>query len=211
MVAKGIGKPLLFSSVPLIVIIVLYLSLGMSVSLYFISIFIVPILFTIYFFRDPKRKSNKGIISPADGKVHSLDKSRNDIEIFMNVWDVHVNRAPWRGKIKAVKYFKGRHLPAFCDVKEKNERRILLLDTDHGEIKIWQISGVVGRRIVPYVGKGDTVEKGEKIGMIRYGSKVKLEFSHDIDFFVEEGQRVKAGETTLGVWNVKKTPGQEGD
>ncbi|MFW6144709.1 MAG: phosphatidylserine decarboxylase, partial [Candidatus Natronoplasma sp.] len=192
--------PLLLSSVPLIIVIVFYLLLNPPLHLYVIGVFILPILFILYFFRDPVRDIGEGIVSPADGKVERLDEESGTIEIFMNVWDVHVNRTPWSGKIKAVEYFEGSHFPAFFDEARTNERRASLLDTERGSIMIWQISGVLARRIVPYVKEGDMVKKGEKIGMIRFGSKVKLEFSDRVDFRVEKGQRVKAGKTTLGRW-----------
>ncbi|MEF8873177.1 MAG: phosphatidylserine decarboxylase [Candidatus Thermoplasmatota archaeon] len=211
MLAKGAGKPLLLSSLPLVVVFFLYLFFNSDILLYSLSIFSPPILFTLYFFRDPEREINKGITSPADGKVQTLDKEQNTIQIFMNVWDVHVNRAPWKGRVKAEKYRDGSHLPAFSEAAEKNERRVLLLDTEYSKIKVWQISGLIGRRIVPYVEKNDEVEKGEKIGMIRFGSKVKLEFSNRVDFSVEEGQRVKAGETTLGVWDAETDSSSDGD
>ncbi len=204
MLAKGVGKPLLLSSLPLVVVSILYIFFNSNLLLYLLITFSLPIFFTLYFFRDPEREINDNIISPADGKVQVLDKEENVIEIFMNVWDVHVNRAPLSGSIEAEEHKKGLHLPAFSEAAEKNEHRFLLLDTEYGEIKIWQISGMIGRRIVPYVNKGDLVDKGEKIGMIRFGSKVKLEFSKDVDFVVEKGQRVKAGETTLGLWKTKK-------
>ncbi|MBS3790296.1 MAG: phosphatidylserine decarboxylase, partial [Candidatus Thermoplasmatota archaeon] len=82
-----------------------------------------------------------------------------------------------------------------------NERQLLVLSTDHGKVKIWQIAGMIARRIVPYVEEGEVIEKGERMGMIRFGSKVKVEFAEDVEFFVEKGQKVKAGKTSLGEWN----------
>ncbi len=199
MLAKGIGKPLLLSLLPFIALSLLFFIVDLPFLLF--AIFVIPPLFILYFFRDPEREIDEGIVSPADGKITHLSSKKNEIEIFMNVWDVHVNRMPWSGEIEEMKHQQGRHLPAFTQVAEKNERQLLKIDTDKGRIKLWQIAGCFARRIVPYVEEGEGLKKGEKIGMIRFGSRVKLRFSCDVDFQVEEGERVKAGETTLGGWN----------
>lgn len=96
---------------------------------------------------------------------------------------------------------KGKHSPAFSEKASKNERQLILLSTDHGEVKIWQIAGMIARRIAPYVNEGDIIEKGERVGMIKFGSKVKLDFNGEVVFSVEEGEKVKAGKTSLGEWN----------
>ncbi|MBS3816783.1 MAG: phosphatidylserine decarboxylase [Candidatus Thermoplasmatota archaeon] len=197
MIAKGVGKPLLLSCIPLLVLFLLYLFAGLPIFLFFI--FAIPPIFTLYFFRDPGRDVGEGIVSPADGKVQVLDEEENTIKIFMNIWDVHVNRMPLGGEVIEKEHHEGKHFPAFGEKAGENERQFYQIDTEKGNLKIWQISGMFARRIVPYIKKGEKVEKGEKIGMIRFGSKVKLKFSRDVDFHIEEGKRVKAGKTTLGV------------
>ncbi len=199
MFAAGGKKPIIFSFSVFLALILLYILLYSSFV--FLILGIIQFLFILYFFRDPEREISHGIPSPADGKIQSIDTENNTIEIFMNIWDVHVNRSPSSGRIKKMKHIEGQHSPAFSKKAERNERQFLALSTEHGEVKIWQIAGMIARRIVPEVEEEDPVEKGERIGMIRFGSKVKVEFPKEVDFSVEEGQRVKAGSTSLGEWN----------
>jgi len=199
MFADGGEKPILFSFVLFLVLILLYIFLHSNLLIPLFGT--VQLLFILYFFRDPERDISEGIPSPADGKIKSINDEKNIIEIFMNIWDVHVNRSPCSGKVENINYTKGKHSPAFSEKTHANERQLLVLSTDHGKLKIWQIAGMIARRIVPYVKEGDSLEKGERLGMIRFGSKVRVEFSEDVDFFVEEGEKVKAGKTSLGEWN----------
>ncbi len=199
MFAKGGKKPILFSIGLFVVFILLYIFLYSNLVIPILGT--IQLLFILFFFRDPNREISNGISSPADGKVQSIDSEKNTISIFMNIWDVHVNRTPWSGQIKKIKHMKGKHSPAFSEKASKNERQLILLSTDHGEVKIWQIAGMIARRIAPYVNEGDIIEKGERVGMIKFGSKVKLDFNGEVVFSVEEGEKVKAGKTSLGEWN----------
>ncbi|RLF44083.1 MAG: phosphatidylserine decarboxylase family protein [Thermoplasmata archaeon] len=158
----------------------IYLSL-----LFFLFLFLL-----IFFFRDPKREIGDGIISPADGKVMEANKK---ISIFMNLWDVHVNRAPLDGEIKKMEHFPGKHAPAFME--KENERLVTLLSTEIGIIKIVQIAGIFARRIVPYVKEGDVVKKGDKIGIVRFGSKVEIYLPDNVNVIIKKGDKVKAGQT----------------
>ncbi len=200
MFAKGIRKPLLFSLIILLILSWIHFFVYPNLSLIFFGFLLL--FFIFYFFRDPERHISEGITSPADGKVVSVDEDRNSIEIFMNIWDVHVNRAPISGVVKKLEHIHGGYSPAYSERSKKNEKHLYQLRSeDDRMIKLWQIAGIFARRIVPYVQKKDQVEKGDRIGMIRFGSRVKLEFSEEVDFAVEEGQKVRAGETTLGDWN----------
>lgn len=199
MFAAGGKKPIVFSVVLFLVLILIYFLLYPTLTLPIIGT--IQLLFILYFFRDPDRDMSEGISSPADGKIQSLDTEENTIEIFMNIWNVHVNRTPCSGEIEEIEHMKGRHTPAFLQKTDRNEKQLLVLSTDHGYVKIWQIAGMMARRIVPYVEEGDSIQKGEKLGMIRFGSKVKLKFAREVKFSVEEGQKVKAGNTSLGEWN----------
>lgn len=148
-------------------------------------------LFFIFFFRDVKREIKDGIISPADGKIM---EANNKISIFMSIFDMHVNLMPCDGKIVKMNYFKGKHAPAFKDVS-KNERLEIEIESRIGKIKLIQIAGIFARRIVPYIKEGDKLKKGEKIGIIRFGSRVELYLPADCKVIVRKNQKVKAGET----------------
>ncbi len=203
MLAKGSKEPILVS-IGLAILFILSSSLFRIPIFIFISILgVLQLIFVVYFFRDPDRNvpENNMIVSPADGKIHVLDRSKNEIEIFMNIWDVHVNRSPWSGKIETMKQINGGYSPAFSKNSNSNERQLYVLSTEEGDIDIWQISGIFARRIIPYVKKDDQITRGQKIGMIRFGSRVKLKFHNGVDFSVQKGERVKAGETILGNWD----------
>ncbi|MFW5946495.1 MAG: phosphatidylserine decarboxylase [Candidatus Natronoplasma sp.] len=199
MLAKGGRKPVLFLFGLMLFLSIFYITVYQN--LIFPIVGMAIFLFILYFFRDPDREISEGIVSPADGKIQSISQQGKSIEIFMNLWDVHVNRSPWSGKVEKIEHYPGKHLPAFLKNANKNERQFLVLSTGRGNIKIWQIAGITARRIVPYLKKGDRIEKGERIGIVRFGSKVRLEFENKVEFTVKKGQRIKAGETSLGVWH----------
>ena len=154
------------------------------------------------FFRDPDRKIGEGVVSPADGKVVRVEKRRGSwwfVSIFMNVHNVHVNRIPWEGIVVGQEHIPGGYAPAFNKDSDRNERLITKLKTSTGTWEITQIAGAVARRIVPYVTTGQIVFKGQRFGMIRYGSRVDLLFKTPRGMMVdvEVGQRVLAGTTNL--------------
>ncbi len=151
------------------------------VSLFFSALLLLSSFTLLIFFRDPKRKTGIGIVAVADGVIREItDEDDTDvgnctkISTFMNIHNVHVNRMPLDGKILDIIHYDGAHLPAFKKESERNERVKLLLKTELGTVKIIQIAGTLARRIVPYVKKGDTVKKGDKIGLIRLGSRVDI-------------------------------------
>ncbi|HHD16826.1 MAG TPA: phosphatidylserine decarboxylase [Euryarchaeota archaeon] len=197
------GTPLWILSIPLSASICSVLGIIMELSFLMIIGIILLLLFlpVIAFFRDPERPTGAGVVSPADGKVTRVVRNGGwtEISIFMNIHDVHVNRAPWRGKIVAQEHIRGSFKPAFSKDSDRNERLRTVLRTERGDWEIVQIAGAVARRIVPYVEVGDTLEKGERFGMIRFGSRVDLRFrvprGHSIT--VSEGDRVKAGTSSL--------------
>lgn len=172
-----------------------------------ISALLLIISFTlVIFFRDPKRKTGDGVVAVADGVIREItDEDDNDvgkctkISTFMNIHNVHVNRMPLDGKILDVVHYDGVHLPAFKKESERNERVIFHIKTDMGRIKVIQIAGTLARRIVPYIKKGDAVKKGEKIGIIRLGSRVDiyLPTKKIQTITVNVKDRVKAGEDTI--------------
>ncbi len=198
MFAKGGLKPIILASVPFI------LSLIFSIlysELFFISLILLLLpVFSLYFFRDPDRKIEDGIISPADGKIVHVDKEEKKIAIFMSIFDVHVNRTPCSGKILKNKHYYGSHHPAYTEKSKNNEKNKIILSTDNGNIDILQITGIFARRIVPYVKKDDMIEKGDKIGLIRFGSRVELSLPDNSKILVEKDDKVKAGQK-IGEWH----------
>jgi phosphatidylserine decarboxylase len=170
-------------------------------------------LFTIYFFRDPDRTGYGGkgsVLSPADGRIidiRQLEGSDNwmgapavKVSIFMNVFNVHVNRIPFKGKISKIKYHPGKFVNASLDkASEHNERNGIELDTDNGQrIVFVQIAGLIARRIVWWIKEGDEVEAGQRFGLIRFGSRVDVYLPVESSVSVRLQEKVKAGKTVIG-------------
>jgi phosphatidylserine decarboxylase len=130
----------------------------------------------LIFFRDPERKIGKGIVSPADGIIRDLkiEKDQVFISIFMGVTNVHVNRIPIDGTITQMKHFPGKHMRAYKKESEYNERVTIDIDSSLGKVQLIQIAGLIARRIYPYIKNGDKLRKGDKIGIIRFGSRVDV-------------------------------------
>ncbi|MCY4729095.1 protein sorting system archaetidylserine decarboxylase [Natronomonas gomsonensis] len=153
----------------------------------------------LWFHRDPERSPPpSGIVAPADGRVSVVreEGDRVRVAVFMNVTDVHVNRAPAPGTVESVTHTPGKHLPAFTKESDRNER----VDIVCAEYELSLIAGAVARRIHPYVEDGERLERGQKVGHISFGSRadVLLSSAYDIeDIRVSKGQRVRAGETVI--------------
>ena len=162
------------------------------------------LLFMLNFFRDPERSTPAGsglFVSPADGKVIRAEEMDGCIrvDIFMNVFNVHVNRAPMAGRITHMQYFPGHFINASFDkASEENERNRFEMECDDGcKIAFTQIAGLLARRIVAYAEVGDRVKAGQRIGMIRFGSRVNCEIPADYQLNVGVGEKVSAGSTIL--------------
>lgn len=156
------------------------------------------VLFMILFFRDPERDveiSEDYMLSPADGRITEIRGRK--ICIFMFLQNVHVNRAPIAGRIKKIIYRKGGHIPAFCKDSDRNERNDFIIDTKYGEVKVTQIAGAVARRIVTYSKINETVLQGQRLGMIRFGSRVDVTIPEEFDMVIKIGDRVKAGKSII--------------
>ena len=155
--------------------------------------------FVLWFHRDPRRSPPpSGVVAPADGRVSAVRREgdRVRVAVFMNVTDVHVNRAPDEGVVEAVEHTPGRHLPAFTKDSERNER----VRVDFGNHEVTLIAGAIARRIHPYVEGGETLARGDRIGHVSFGSRadVLLAPAYDeSDVRVRAGQRVRAGETVI--------------
>ncbi|MBQ7155293.1 MAG: phosphatidylserine decarboxylase family protein [Synergistaceae bacterium] len=170
----------------------------------------VLLCLVIWFFRDPERTApyNDGeFYSPADGKVveiaeadHPFTGTAMKVGIFMNVFSVHVNRAPCTGKIDYIEYVPGKKIAAFSPkASEVNERNYVGLSTQWGRVMMVQIAGLVARRIVCRLIRGEVLEAGQRYGMIKLGSRVDLYLPKDIVLRVKLGDNVKAGESLIGV------------
>jgi phosphatidylserine decarboxylase len=155
----------------------------------------------LWFFRDPERTVGEGrVISPADGVVQSIDAwpdGRTRVAIFMSPLNVHVNRAPLPGTVISVEHVSGGFVPAFNKDSDRNERVVWHFDTELGDIEMVQIAGAVARRIIPYLPEGTKVEQGERIGLIRFGSRVDTYLPAGVEPGVEVGQKTTAGVTRL--------------
>jgi phosphatidylserine decarboxylase len=186
-------------------------------------IFLSILAFIMQFFRDPKRNipTEAGVVvAPADGKIlkgkidfmkivnsiddpimkHILKDGEKGILIstFMSPFDVHVQRAPVSGKIVKTQYYPGKFKIAMGDVRTENEKNLIVIDSEYGKVGVVQISGFVARRIVQYVNVGDMVKIGDRLGMIRFGSRVNLIIPYDkFKVMVFEGEKPTAGETIM--------------
>jgi phosphatidylserine decarboxylase len=180
------------------------------------------IAFLMQFFRDPRREipSAEGVVvAPADGRIftgridkiervdrdyplmeHLLEEGEMGVRIstFMSPFDVHVQRTPLSGEVVKTKYCPGKFRMAWKNVEKENEKNLIVIDSDYGKVGVIQIAGFVARRIVQYVQMGDKLEIGDKLGMIRFGSRVDLILPYGkFDIKVSEGHRPKAGETIM--------------
>lgn len=152
----------------------------------------------VVFFRDPRRSPRgEGMLAPADGRILAVEGDR--ISIFMSPFNVHVNRAPLPGRVEDIAYRPGGYRPAFTKDSEYNERNIITLKTTHGPVRVTQIAGWFARRIECYVDLGDHVERGERLGMIRFASRTNVTLPKNMHPLVERGDRVRAGETVIAI------------
>ncbi len=166
-------------------------------------------LFVLYFFRDPDRAIPTGpgmIISPADGRVVEVreegegGRPRLRVSIFMSPLNVHVNRSPIAGVIKDVTYRKGSfHMASEPQASVENEQNVFTVASEETEVVVKQIAGVLARRIVFWKKPGDRIERGERIGLIKFGSRVDILVSPDVNLCVQVGHHVQAGSSVIGI------------
>jgi len=175
---------------------------------------IIPLglaLFMAFFFRNPKREistDDSVLVSPADGRVMSITEVLDDeflgepaqkVTIFLSVLDVHVNRSPINGEIKFQEYFVGRFKAAYKTIATfENERHAIGIENDRIKVVVIQIAGLLARRIVSWVTLGNTLDKGQLYGLIKFGSCTELIVPKNVEILVSPGQHVKGGETIIG-------------
>ena len=198
MIAKGAGIPLAVLTLPSLLFVSLNALTGYTLFFYLFLLFLALPIFSLYFFRNPKRRITGGIVCPADGRVAVVKD--HSFDIFMGVTNVHVNRSPVSGKVISQTHHPGTHRPAYHDDIEGNERMETEVECLHGTVRITQLAGIIARRIVPYVSPGDEVKAGQPIGMIRFGSRVRVELPESAVVQISVGDVVRAGETKVGEW-----------
>jgi phosphatidylserine decarboxylase len=167
--------------------------------------------FVLYFFRDPERVAPAdptAVVSPADGRVVEVveeplgSRPGRRVSIFLAIWDVHVNRAPLTGRIAKVDYRPGRFYAAMRSrASSENEQNVVHLETRRGEIVFKQIAGWIARRVLFWKTAGDAVARGERVGMIRFGSRVDLWLPAEAEILVRPGEHVKGGSSILARWS----------
>lgn len=166
------------------------------------------------FFRDPERVVPDGpgvVVAPADGRVVVVREGVGAdgegqgpfslVSIFLSVLDVHVNRAPYGGKVDDLQHRRGRFVVAWRDEASRvNEQAVIALVTPDGPVTVKQIAGVLARRVVTWIRRGQELRTGERIGLIRFGSRVDLLVPRRVALAVKVGDRVRGGETVVGVF-----------
>jgi len=173
----------------------------LSRPVYGLPLFILA-LFCLYFFRDPERVAPAGpyAVSPADGKVVAVKQENGGtrISIFLNVFDVHVNRSPIAGRITSVEYHKGKFLVASKEqASTENEMNTITVEGGGSKVIFKQIAGLIARRIVCWKKTGDNVGLGERIGLIKFGSRVDIWLGPEWTIAVRPGERVQGGSSIL--------------
>ena len=174
------------------------------------AVMAVLAVLVIWFYRDPDRTAPEGdglFVSPADGRVVEISEAEHPftgpsvkVGIFMNVFSVHVNRAPCMGRVDYLEYVPGRKIAAFAPkASEVNERNLVGLSTPYGPVLMVQIAGLLARRIVCRLRRGEVLEAGQRYGMIRLGSRVDIYLPKDVRLSIKHGDKVWAGISSLGV------------
>jgi phosphatidylserine decarboxylase len=176
--------------------------------------------FFLWFFRDPERAIPDGpgvVVSPADGKVTAVSRltengrGKQRISIFLNVFDVHVNRAPISGTITGLSYQKGKFGNAMsAGSSDANEQNVVTVKGDGQIVTFKQIAGLLARRIVFNPRTGDKLERGQRVGLIKFGSRVDVLLDENVDIQVKVGDRVAGGSSILGVLRADKSRAEVG-
>lgn len=167
----------------------------------------------LYFFRDPERTSGSSspewILAAADGKITHIELINEPhffqgpawrVSMFLSLFDVHVQRSPYQGKVQFLRYQSGSFAPAFWQDTQANEYNLLGLLTPHGPLAIKQIAGILARRIVCWPGVGDYLASGQRLGLIKFGSRVDVLLPPQVEIVVHLGQQTYGGQTIIGRW-----------
>ena len=176
-----------------------------------VNIPVILLCFTLFFFRNPEREvllDELTLVSPADGVVMDVERVFEDqflngesirVRIFLSVFDVHINRCPMAGKVTFRSYRPGQMIPAFkSHASELNEKNYLGIQNNHLQILVTQVTGFIARRIVCWVNKGDVVSKGERFGLIKFGSCTEIFVPTNVEILVSPGEKVRGGISEIG-------------
>ena len=181
-------------------------------SIFFFFIFIFISVFTLWFFRDPERyfeSQDNQLLSAADGKIvfigeanppeeTNISDTMKKVSIFMNVLNVHINRSPFKGKIEKIIYKNGKFFNASFDkASEHNERNSFIINNGEDKIVVVQIAGLIARRILSFISEGYKIDKGDRIGLIRFGSRVDIYLPPSYEIKVNQNDIVTAGKTII--------------
>jgi len=187
---------------PLLLVAGLCLYFGMN---WLTCVFLSLAIFIVYFFRDPERlipADEDAVVSPADGKIVGIatdpDKTTR-ISIFLSVLNVHINRSPVAGEVESVRYLPGKFKVAFdATASAENEQNVLVIRSGSDKIKFSQIAGILARRIVCWKKPGDSVAKGERVGLIKFGSRVDIFLPENVALCIKLGDKVQGGASVIG-------------
>ena len=168
---------------------------------------LILLIFTFYFFRDPERVIPIGddiLVSPADGLITNITeikegkKPYTKVSIFLSIFNVHIQRLPISGEVTKVNYIEGKFINATLDkASDENERLKIIIKNGNNLIYVTQIAGLIARRIVNYVKPNENINQGDRYGIIKFGSRVDIEFPNNFKLLVNEGQQCIGGETII--------------
>jgi phosphatidylserine decarboxylase len=177
---------------------------------WFGAVLIFLALFVLFFFRDPERTppaDQDTIVSPADGRIMEVVEESRDgkpgqrISVFLSIFDVHVNRSPVAGRITSIEYRTGKFYAAMRGrASAENEQNSFYVQSERGEVVFKQIAGWIARRIVVWKAAGDSVVRGERVGMIRFGSRMDIWLPEGVEIAIRPGQHVAGGTSVLARW-----------
>jgi phosphatidylserine decarboxylase len=211
--ARGAEKELVLIGIPLILSVIALIARP-ALSTFILTAFLSTLFaLLLYFFRDPERTPPSGeglILAPADGQVMAVEQVHEarflggealKISIFMSLFDVHVNRAPTDGQVALVEHVPGQFLPAYRpEASEANEHNLIGLQSPQGKILVRQVAGIMARRIVCWARPGQELQAGERLGLIKLGSRVDLYLPPGAEPEVLVGERTRAGVTSIARW-----------
>jgi len=180
---------------------------------------LILLIFTFYFFRDPERVVPIGddiLVSPADGLITNITETKEGkktyikVSIFLSIFNVHIQRLPITGEVTKVDYIEGKFINATLDkASDENERLKITIKNGNNLIYVTQIAGLIARRIVNYVKPNENINQGERYGIIKFGSRVDIEFPNSFKLLVNEGQQCIGGETIIAQDNKSKISQRE--